>query len=140
MKILFLCTGNACRSQLAEGWSRRLKKDRIEPYSAGVSPHGFVDPRILRVMAEAGIDISDQRSKHVSELEGIEFDYVVTLCDNARKNCPPFPAGTVVLHVGFDAPPVLAAGAKTEEEALVHYRRIRDEIGAFVETLPVALA
>jgi arsenate reductase len=138
IKILFLCTGNACRSQMAEGWTRRLKADSIEAYSGGVNPHA-VDPRAVKAMAEAGVDISGQTSKHVDALEDIEFDYVVTLCDNAQKSCPVFPARTRVLHVGFPDPPKLAADAQTEEEAMAYYRRVRDEIRSFVEKLPQVL-
>ncbi|MEN6544822.1 MAG: arsenate reductase ArsC [Armatimonadia bacterium] len=138
LKVLFLCTGNSCRSQMAEGWTRALKGDVIEPYSAGVEIHGM-NPRAVQVMAEAGVDISGQRSKHVDELAGIEFDYVVTVCDRANESCPLFPGKTKIVHVGFDDPPKLAATAKTEEEALSHYRRVRDEIKAFIEKLPEAL-
>lgn len=138
LKILFLCTGNSCRSQMAEGWARALKGDVIDPYSAGVEIHGM-NPRAVQVMAEAGVDISGQHSKHVDELAGTEFDYVVTVCDRANESCPLFPGKTKIVHVGFDDPPKLAATAKTEEEALSHYRRVRDEIRAFVETLPEAL-
>jgi len=133
LKVLFLCTGNSCRSQMAEGWARRLKGDRIEAYSAGIETHGL-NPDAVRVMAEAGVDISGQRSKHVGELRGIEFDHVVTVCDHAHESCPVFPGKAKVIHVGFDDPPRLAANAKTEEERLAPYRRVRDEIRAFVET------
>lgn len=138
-RILFLCTGNSCRSQIAEGWARRLKGGLIEPCSAGIEKHGL-NPLAVKVMAEAGVDISAQRSKLVSELGGVAFDYVVTLCGDASERCPVFPGRTRVVHVGFDDPPKLAAGAETEDGALVHYRRVRDEIKAFVETLPHALA
>jgi arsenate reductase (thioredoxin) len=138
LKVLFLCTGNSCRSQMAEAWTRALKGDQVEAYSAGIDPHG-VDPRAIKAMAEAGIDISGQVAKDVDTLEDIEFEYVITLCDNAHQSCPVFPAKTRVLHVGFDDPPRLAAGAQTEEEAMVHYRRVRDEIKAFVEKLPEVL-
>jgi arsenate reductase len=138
-RILFLCTGNSCRSQMAEGWTRVLKGDQLEAYSAGIQPKGM-DPRAVRAMAEAGIDISGQTSKDIDALGNPEFEYVVTLCDNAREACPFFPAKTKRIHQGFDDPPVLAAGAATEEEALIPYRRVRDEIKAFVETLPEALA
>jgi arsenate reductase len=137
-KILFLCTGNACRSQMAEGLTRHLKGDLMDAYSAGVEPHG-VDPGAVKAMAEIGIDISRQESKHVDTLDGIEFDFVVTLCDQAQQGCPFFPAKTRVLHVGFDDPPKLAAGARSEEEAMAHYRRVRDEIKRFVEKLPRVL-
>ena len=140
LKILFVCTGNACRSQLAEGWCRFFWEDRIEAYSAGVSPHGFVDPRIIKVMAEAGVDISAQRSKDLKEYDGTQFDWVITLCKYASKACPAFPDKTKVLHAGFDAPPQLASRSKSEEEALVHYRNVRDAIKAFIETLPGLIA
>ncbi len=138
LKVLFLCTGNSCRSQMAEGWARHLKGDVIEPYSAGIEPRRL-DARAVEVMAKAGVDISSHKSKHVDELGGIDFDYVVTVCDHAHEHCPVFPGSTRVIHVGFDDPPQLAASAKTEEEALRHYRRVRDEIRAFVEGLPDAL-
>lgn len=123
---------------MAEAWARHLKGEKIEPHSAGVEPKG-VDPRAIKAMAEAGIDISAQKSKDVDALGSIEFDYVITLCDNAREACPFFPAKTRVLHVGFDDPPTVAVSAKTEEEAMAQYRRVRDEIRKFVETLPDAL-
>ncbi len=138
LKILFLCTGNSCRSQMAEGWARRLKGDVLEPYSAGLDVRNL-DPRAVQVMAEAGVDISGHRSKHVSELRDIAFDYVVTVCDSARESCPLFPGRARIVHKSFDDPPRLARDAKTEEEALGHYRRVRDEIRAFVETLPESL-
>jgi len=138
LKVLFLCTGNSCRSQMAEGWTRILKGDQIEACSAGVDPHD-VDPRAVQAMAEVGIDISGQASKDVDTLGDIEFEYVITLCDQAHQACPVFPAKTRVLHVGFDDPPRLAAGAATDKEAMVHYRRVRDEIKAFVEKLPEIL-
>jgi len=133
IRLLFVCTGNSCRSQMAEGWARHLKGDQIEAYSAGIETHGL-NPDAVRVMAEAGADISGQRSKHVSELHDVEFDYVVTVCDHAHESCPVFPGKAKVIHVGFDDPPRLAANAKTEEERLAPYRRVRDEIRAFIET------
>ncbi|MDN5872677.1 MAG: arsenate reductase ArsC [Nitrococcus sp.] len=136
--ILFLCTGNACRSQMCEGWARHLKGDLIEAYSAGIVPHG-VDPRALKVMAEAGVDISSHASKHLDDLKSIAFDYVVTVCDAAAERCPIFPGQVKQLHRGFQDPPRLARGAKSEDEALAHYRRVRDAIRAFVESLPAAL-
>jgi arsenate reductase len=138
MRVLFLCTGNSCRSQMAEGWTRALKGDVIEPFSAGTEPHA-VDPRAVRVMAEAGVDISGQRSKSVDEQIELPFDAVATLCSGARDNCPYFPGNVTRIHRGFDDPPALAEGAATEDEALAHYRRVRDEIRAFVETLPEGL-
>ena len=138
LKILFLCTGNSCRSQMAEGWAKALKNDAIEAYSAGVDPHGM-NQRAIKVMAEAGVDISGQWSKHVDELKNTSFDYVVTVCDNAHESCPLFPGKTKVVHVGFDDPPRLAKDAKSEEEALTHYRRVRDEIRRFIENIDKSL-
>lgn len=138
LKVLFLCTGNSCRSQMAEGWARHLKGDVIEPYSAGIETHGL-NPNAVKVMAEAGVDISGHRSKHVDEVRDIPFDYVVTVCDDAHESCPLFPGKTRVIHVGFDDPPRLAKEAKDEQEALSHYRRVRDEIRRFVESLPGSL-
>jgi arsenate reductase len=138
LKVLFLCTGNSCRSQMAEGWARQLRGDAIEPYSAGVETHGL-NPDAVQVMAEAGVDISQHRSKEVSEVIDVPFDYVVTVCDHAREHCPVFPGDAKSVHVSFDDPPRLAKAAATEEESLDCYRRVRDEIRAFVETLPEAL-
>jgi len=138
LRILFLCTGNACRSQMAEGWARHLKAKAIEAYSAGTRP-GPVDPRAVKVMAEAGVDISGQKSKHVDVFKDWTFDYVVTLCGEAEPDCPYFPGPAKHVHAPFDDPPTLAKEAKTEEEALAHYRRVRDEIRRFVESLPGAL-
>lgn len=134
LKVLFLCTGNSCRSQMAEGWARALRSDTVEPYSAGVAPQG-VNPLAVKVMAEAGVDISGQRSKHVAELNDIPLDFIVTVCDQANEACPVIPGKAQRLRVGFDDPPRLAADAKTEEEALPHYRRVRDGIRHFVEHL-----
>jgi len=120
---------------MAEGWARHLRGDGIEPYSAGIEPRGL-DPRAVQVMAEVGVDISGHRAKHVDELKNIQFDYVVTVCDQAHESCPLFPGTTKVIHVGFDDPPRLAQNSKNEQEALDHYRRVRDEIRRFVESLP----
>ena len=139
IRVLFLCTGNSCRSQMAEGWVRQLKAGSIEPYSAGVEPHGL-NPRAVQAMAEAGVDISSQRSKHWNEVQHIDFDFVVTVCDRAHESCPVFPGKTRMIHRSFDDPPRLAKDAKDEEEALQHYRRVRDEIRDFVATLPEALS
>jgi len=132
IKVLFLCTGNSCRSQIAEGWARHLKSDVIEAYSAGIRPIG-VNPKTIEVMAEAGVDISDHTSKGIDDLSGINFDYVVTVCDNAREQCPIFPGRTRHVHKSFDDP-YFATGS--EEEILAVFRRVRDEIRAFIETLP----
>lgn len=138
LRVLFLCTGNSCRSQMAEAWTRHLIGNQFEAYSAGVKPKG-VDPRAIKAMAEVGIDISDFKSKDVDAFGNMEFDYVVTLCDTARESCPYFPAKTKLIHKGFDDPPRLAEEAGSEEEAMVHYRRIRDEIKVFVEGFPAGL-
>jgi len=135
MKILFLCTGNSCRSQMAEGWARALKGGVVEAWSAGRETHGL-NPLAVKVMAEAGVDISRQVSKTVDELAGVDFDVVVTVCDSVSEECPVFPGRARVVHRGFDDPPKLAEGARSEEEELRHYRRVRDEIRRFVETLP----
>jgi len=136
IKVLFLCTGNACRSQMAEGWARHLKSDVIEAYSAGVWPAG-VSSRAARVMAEAGVDISSQRSEHVDDYLGIDFDYVITLCDNARDLCPTFPGKSKVIHRPFKDP-IAAVG--TDEEVMNAFRKTRDEIRLFVEKLPQCVA
>ena len=120
---------------MAEGWTRALRGDVLEAYSAGVETHGL-NPHAVRVMAEAGVDISGHRSKHVNELLNEGIDYVVTVCDAAAEACPRFPGKARIIHRGFDDPPRLAKAARTEEEALGFYRRVRDEIRAFVETLP----
>jgi arsenate reductase len=138
LQVLFLCTGNSCRSQMAEGWARHLKGDVIDAYSAGIETHGL-DPLAVKVMAEAGVDISEHRSKHLQEVMDVDFDYVVTVCDHAHDSCPLFPGKAKIVHQEFDDPPRLAMDAKTEEEALAHYRRVRDEIRRFVEGLPETL-
>jgi arsenate reductase (thioredoxin) len=142
LKILFLCTGNSCRSQMAEGWTRAMKGDVAEVYSAGIETHGL-NQTAVEVMAEVGVDISTHISKHVDTLRHIAFDVVITVCDNARETCPFFPGAKKMLHVGFADPPALAktlaAQGAEEEEQRNCYRRVRDEIRAFVETLPDAL-
>jgi arsenate reductase len=144
LKVLFLCTGNSCRSQMAEGWARALKDDVIEAFSAGIETHGL-NPNAVKVMAEAGVDISGQKSKRVDDVESVDFDYVVTVCGHANETCPMWLNGKAkVVHVGFDDPPALArelaAKGLGEEAQLDCYRRVRDEIRAFVESLPEALA
>ncbi len=138
LKVLFLCTGNSCRSQMAEGWTRHLKGDQVDAYSAGIETHGL-NPDAVKVMAEAGVDISGQRSKLADEYRGVAFDYVVTVCGHAAESCPVFSGGAKILHVGFDDPPRMAANARTEDERLAPYRRVRDEIKAFVLGLPESL-
>jgi arsenate reductase len=138
LRILFLCTGNSCRSQMAEGWAKALKPGLLDPHSAGTDPHGL-NPLAVRAMAEAGVDISSHTSKHVDSLRTVPFDHVVTICDSAHEACPFFSGPAQVIHVGFDDPPKLARGAATDEEALPHYRRVRDQIRQFIQTLPEAL-
>jgi len=138
IKVLFLCTGNSCRSQMAEGWARALKGDRIDAYSAGIETHGL-NPNAVKVMAEAGVDISGHKSKLLSDLKDVKFDYVVTVCGHAHETCPMFPAKAKVVHVGFDDPPRLAAAMTAEDEKLNCYRHVRDEIRRFVESLPESL-
>ena len=138
LRVLFLCTGNSCRSQMAEGWARAMKRDTIEAYSAGTSPHGM-NRLAVEAMREVGVDITTHHSKHPDELASVRFDYVVTVCDSAHESCPVFPGHARVVHAGFDDPPRLAKGAASDAEAMPHYRRVRDEIRAFIETLPGAL-
>ena len=139
LKVLFLCTGNSCRSQMAEGWARHLKGDVLDAYSAGIETHGL-NPRAVKVMAEAGVDISGHQSKTTDAVRDVPFDYVITVCGHANETCPAWLGSKAkVIHVGFDDPPALAKDAKTEAEALKHYRRVRDEIKGFVQRLPETL-
>jgi len=138
IRILFLCTGNSCRSQMAEGWCRHLKGDVIEAYSVGIAPRGL-DGLAVKVMAEAGVDISGHRSKHPDELKDVKFDYVITLCGEANERCPMFPGKAKITHIGFDDPPKLAAEVEGAEEKLNCYRRVRDEIKMFILGLPESI-
>jgi arsenate reductase (thioredoxin) len=138
IKILFLCTGNSCRSQMAEGWARALKGDTIEAYSAGIQIHSL-NPDAVAVMAEAGVDIAYHSSKHVNEFVTTDLDFVVTVCGHAHETCPYFPATCDVIHVGFDDPPEMAEklarqGADRQAQ-LDCFRKVRDQIRAFVEGL-----
>jgi arsenate reductase (thioredoxin) len=138
LKVLFLCTGNSCRSQMAEGWARALKGEIIDAYSAGTHP-AALDPIAVRVMAEVGINLSTQQSKSLDAVQHLPFDYVVTVCSDAHETCPVFPGRARIVHRGFDDPPRQAADAKSQEEALGHHVCVRDEIKAFIEQLPDAL-
>ncbi len=138
LRVLFLCTGNSCRSQMAEGLCRHYRGDAIEAASAGIEKHGL-NPYAVRAMGEIGIDISGHQSKNVDDLGGQEFDYVVTVCGHANETCPVFPGNAKVVHRGFDDPPKLAAREKTDEEKMVHYRRVRDEIRQYILSLPDSL-
>ncbi len=133
-KILFFCVHNACRSQIAEGWAKLMHSDWLDIYSAGITPTR-VDPRVVEVMKEVGVDISSQYSKSIEDLSSIDFDYVIALCDTSKGACPVISAKVLYAHVPFDDPPLLSKDAKTEEEALKHYRRVRDEIKEFVAGL-----
>jgi len=138
LKILFLCTGNSCRSQMAEGWARHLKSDCLEAYSAGIETHGL-NPYAVKVMQETGVDISGHQSQLLEVFADREFDYVVTVCGHANENCPVFPGKTKLIHVGFEDPPKLAESAKSDTEVLEIYRRVRDEIKNFIKGLPEGL-
>lgn len=132
IKVLFLCTGNSCRSQIAEGWARHLKGNIIDAYSAGIRPIG-VSPRAIKVMAEAGVDISSQKSQHLDEFSEIDFDYVITLCDNAAENCPVFTGQAKVFHKPFEDP-YFATGS--EEDIMETFRKVRNNIKYFIEAMP----
>ncbi len=136
--ILFLCTGNSCRSQMAEGFVNNLKANELRAFSAGVDPQGL-NPLAIRAMEEMGIDISNATSKLVDQFLDKDLDYVVTVCDQAKESCPVFLGKAKKMHMGFDDPPALADGIEDQDEAIVHYRRVRDEIRAYVEALPEAL-
>ena len=123
---------------MAEGWARALKHDQVEAYSAGIEKHGM-NPHAVKVMAEAGVDISRHYSKTPAELGPVEFDYVVTVCGHADENCPVFPGKTKVVHAGFEDPPKLTKHLPDGEEKLMVYRRVRHEIRRFVEGLPASL-
>lgn len=137
--LLFLCTGNSCRSQMAEGWAKALKGDLFEVYSAGLETHGL-NPHAVKVMAEAGVDISTQKSQHLDEFRDTPIDLVITVCAHAHETCPLFPGNARVLHVGFDDPPKLSPPDAPLEVKLDGFRRVRDEIRAFVESLPESLS
>jgi len=133
-KVLFLCTGNSCRSQMAEGWAKYFYGDSMDIYSAGLETHGL-NPYAVKVMQEAGVDISGHSSKLLDSLSDVGFDYVVTVCDNAHESCPVFPGKTEVIHRSFNDPPRMAKEAKSEEEVINCYRTVRDEIKCFVEKM-----
>ncbi len=134
ISVLFLCTGNSCRSQMAEGWTRAIHGDAIEAHSAGVEIHGL-NPSAVKVMAEAGVDISGHTSQHIDEFKDVDLDVVVTVCGHANESCPVFPGKTRVVHVGFDDPPRMAAEVDGEEEKLECYRNVRDDIRSYVLNL-----
>lgn len=134
-RVMFLCTGNSCRSQMAEGWARHLHDGVFESCSAGTDPQGL-NPLAVRAMAEVGIDISAYHSKSIAQCDPDTLDLVITVCGHAHEHCPVFTGSARLIHHGFDDPPRLAAGAKDDEEAMHHYRRVRDEIRDFVMSMP----
>jgi arsenate reductase len=123
---------------MAEGWAHHLRSDVLEPYSAGIEKHGL-NPHAVKVMSEAGVDISKQYSKTPADLGSVRFDYVVTVCGHANEICPIFPGKDKIVHVGFEDPPKLTKNLLDGEEKLAVYRRVRDEIRKFIETLPESL-
>ena len=127
-RVLILCTGNSARSQMAEGLLRHDAGDRFDVESAGIRA-SFVRPETIAVMREVGIDVSGHRSKNVNEFEGQPFDYVITVCDNARETCPVFFGATAKLHESFEDPPAPDVGS--EEERMAIFRRVRDELRAY---------
>lgn len=137
-KVLFICSGNACRSQMAEAWAKHFHQDEIDAYSAGTEPVS-VNKKAVEVMKETGIDISGQRSKNLIWLSDIKFDFVVTVCREMSSVLPVMNGSPKVIQYTFDDPPRLAAAARSEDEVLYHYRRVRDEIRDFVLRLPSLL-
>mgnify|MGYP000429726266 CR=1 FL=1 len=131
--VLFLCTGNSCRSQMAEAWVNSLRSTEWRAYSAGIETHGM-NPHAVFVMAESGVDMSEHYSKKIDELKGQKFDLVVTVCDHAAEHCPTLPLTVPVKHAPFDDPPALAKLAANEAESLNGYRRVRDQIRSFIES------
>ena len=142
IKILYLCTGNSCRSQMAEGWTRHLKSNQIEAFSAGIETHGL-NPHMVKVMDEAGVDVSNQKSENIRDFAEHDLDVVITVCGHAHETCPVFPANCKVVHTGFPDPPKmakeLAKKGATEEEQLDCYRSVRDKIKEYILTLPESL-
>lgn len=128
-KILVLCTGNSCRSQIAEGYLRHFANGKAEVYSAGIETHG-VNPKAIAVMQEDGIDISKHTSNHIDEFSNIDFDYVITVCDNAKENCPFFPSKAKKFHHNFPDP---AKAQGTQEEVMEEFRKVREMIKQYSE-------
>jgi len=139
MNMLFLCTGNSCRSQMAEGWAKHLKGDKFESYSAGIAIREL-NPNAVKVMAEAGVDISKHQPKLLSSLDDISFDVVIAVCGHAYERCSVYPKNAKIIYQGFDDPPKLAQKSISEEESLIHYRRVRNEIKEYVMKLPEILS
>lgn len=131
MNVLFLCTGNSCRSQMAEAWLRKLGGESFEVFSAGLEPHG-INPYTIRVMEELGIDMSDHSSDHLDKYKGeIDFDYLITVCGNADERCPYFPGMGTRLHWPFEDP---AAFVGPEDATLAAFRTVRDQIKEKIQT------
>lgn len=129
-KVLVLCTGNSCRSQLAEGYLRYFANNKAEIYSAGIETHG-VNPKAVEIMKRDGLDISGHTSNNVNEYTGIDFDYVITVCDNAKESCPYFPSNATKFHYNFPDP---AKAKGTEEEVMEQFREVRDMIKKYAHT------
>ena len=138
LRILFLCTGNSCRSQMAEGFCNALPGNPLQAVSCGIERHGL-NPNAVRVMQEVGVDISGHESKTLDDIDTDVLDFVITVCGHANETCPLFPGPVQVIHQPSDDPPRLAHAAASEAEALNHYRRVRDEIRDYVATLPQSL-
>ena len=142
LNVLFLCTGNSCRSQMAEGWLRNLHSDTMHAFSAGIETHGL-NPNAIKVMAEVGIDISQHQSQHIDGFRDTHLDVVITVCDHAHETCPWFPTEAKVIHHSFPDPPKMArelsASGASEEEQLDCYRQVRDEIKTYISNLPEEL-
>jgi len=132
-KVLFLCTGNSCRSQMAEAWVNELRSEEWKAFSAGIEKHGM-NPNVISVMAESGVEMTGHYSKKFEELKDQHFDLVVTVCDHASEFCPSLPNASTVKHIPFDDPPMLAKNAKSEAEVLNSYRQVRDQIKKFIES------
>ena len=132
-KLLFLCTGNSCRSQMAEGFARFYHSDKMEVYSAGIETHGL-NPNAVKVMAESGVDISTHQSQTIEMLDESQFDLVITVCGHADENCPYFPGVVKIVHHGFDDPPKLAEGIDDDNEKLNKYREVRDAISRYIQS------
>jgi arsenate reductase (thioredoxin) len=138
LNVIFVCSGNSCRSQMAEGWAKHLHTDRFRAFSAGTNPRQRVDPLAIQVMKEAGIDIARQETHAVEAFLAQDIDVAITVCDDAAESCPTFPAGVRMIHRPFDDPPRLAEG-RTDAESLEIYRRVRDDIRTYVERLPALI-
>lgn len=127
--VLVLCTGNSCRSQMMQGYLNHFGNEKIKAYSAGIETHG-VNPRAIKVLAEDGVDISHHTSNHVDEYRDVNFDYLITVCDHAKENCPWFPTDAEKLHHSFNDP---AKASGKEDEILAEFRKVRDEVKEYAK-------